>query len=70
VDRGSPVLFSGVFIFVLTWAKDIVLVRGQEPARTEPKAAGLSGCCPDQVADSALRYRVPACHVEWVMPSS
>jgi hypothetical protein len=26
-------------------------------SKTQEQAAGLSGCCPDQAADSALRYR-------------
>ncbi|SRR5258708_3295820 len=29
------------------------------PQDTLEKAAGLSGCCPDQAADSAPRYRTP-----------
>ena len=38
--------------------------------RTE-KAAGLSGCCPGQAADSALRYRAQndlrdRCRVDWL----
>jgi hypothetical protein len=32
-------------------------IRGSAIRVVEEKTAGLSGCCPDQVADSALRYR-------------
>jgi hypothetical protein len=34
-----------------------VLILKGVTRRTEEKAAGLSGCCPDQAEDSALRYR-------------
>ena len=32
-------------------------IRGSAIRVVEEKTAGLSGCCPDQVGDSALRYR-------------
>jgi hypothetical protein len=36
-----------------SWAE----ARPLQKPQSEEKAAGLSGCCPDQAADSALRCR-------------
>jgi hypothetical protein len=47
-----------------------VLIPKELEEESKGKAAGLSGCCPDQVEDSALRYRCRSQRLDWVPDAS